>query len=165
MQVRISSLMSADGVREAPMDWIGDLFDPDAVDASIAQLTRADAFLMGRGAHDYFAPHWARGGNPYLDMIAAMPKYVFSATLERTGWPNTTIVRTDAVAAVRDLPGTGVLYGMTRLARALLAAGLVEEVTFGVQPVLAGDGRVPLRLATLEQSGTGALTVRYTPGD
>jgi dihydrofolate reductase len=163
VHVVLSSLTTADGVRDEPMSWMGDLFDADAVKGSIAQLTESDAFLMGRGSYDYFAPAWSGGGNPYLDALAAMPKYVFSATLPGTDWANTTIVRTDAVATVRDLPGTGVLYGFGRLAQALLAAGLVEEVRFGVHPVTVQPARTPLRLLDVERRDNGAVVLRYTP--
>jgi dihydrofolate reductase len=161
--VIVSSLVSADGVRDEPMAWIGDLFDPDAVTASIQQLKDVDAFLMGRRSYEYFAPAWSGGGDPYSDALAAVPKYVFSATLERTDWPNTTIVRTDAVAAVRALGGTSLLYGFGRLARSLLAAGLVDELHFGVHPVLVEPTRTPLRLTAVEQHRNGAVALRYAP--
>jgi dihydrofolate reductase len=162
--VIISSLVSADGVGDEPMSWIGDLFDPDAIAASVKQLADVDAFLMGRRSYEYFAPAWSGGGDPYTDALAALPKYVFSATLPGTGWANTTIVRTDAVAAVRALGGTSLLYGFGRLAQALLAAGLVEQVHFGVHPVLVRPARTPLRLAEVDRRPNGAVALRYVPG-
>jgi dihydrofolate reductase len=163
MGVIVSSLITADGVTAAPMSWIGDLFDADAVEGSIAQLKAVDAFLMGHGSYDYFAPAWSGGGDPYTDALAAVPKYVFSATLPDTDWPNTTIVRTDAVEAVRALGGTSLMYGFGRLAQALLAAGLVQEVQFGVHPVVARPARTGLRLTGLDRRGNGAVALRYAP--
>jgi dihydrofolate reductase len=164
MGVIVSSLITADGVTAEPMSWIGDLFDADAAEGSIAQLKQVDAFLMGRGSYEYFAPAWSGGGDPYSDALAAVPKYVFSASLPGTDWPNTTIVRTDAVDAVRALGGTSLMYGFGRLAQALLAAGLVEEVTFGVHPVLARPARTGLRLTDLDRRRNGAVALRYAPG-
>ena len=160
--LHVSALISAEGVRDDPMAWIGDAFDAEAVTASLAALERYDAFLMGRGAYEYFQPAWSGGGDPYADRIAAMPKYVFSATLERADWANTTIVRTDAVEAVRALPGTSILYGFTRLARSLLAAGLVDVLEFTANPVLAANHR-PLRLLGAEPRANGAVALRWTP--
>ncbi len=145
------------------MDWIGDLFDADAVEGSIQQLKSADAFLMGRGSYEVFAPIWAGGGDPYADALAELPKYVFSATLGRTDWANTTIVRTDAVEAVRDLPGTSLMYGFGRLAQSLLAAGLVDELHFGVHPVTVAPARTPLRLLAADPMVNGAVALRYAP--
>ena len=164
MGVIVSSLITADGVTAEPMSWIGDLFDLDAVEGSIAQLKAVDGFLMGRGSYEYFAPAWSGGGDPYTDALAAVPKYVFSATLSGTDWPNTTIVRTDAVEAVRALGGTQLMYGFGRLAQALLAAGLVDEVQFGVHPVVARPARTGLRLTDLDRRSNGAVALRYAPG-
>ena len=163
MGVIVSSLISADGIRDEPMAWIGDLFDADAVEGSIAQLKEVDAFLMGRRSYDYFAPAWSGGGDPYTDALATVPTYVFSATLPGTDWANTTIVRTDAVEAVRALGGTSLTYGFGRLAQSLLAAGLVEQVQFGVHPVLVRPERTALRLSGLDRRGNGAVVLRYAP--
>jgi dihydrofolate reductase len=163
MGVIVSSLISADGSRDDPMSWIGDLFDADAAESSMAQLKSVDSFLMGRRSYDYFAPAWSRGGDPYSDALAAVPKYVFSSTLAGTDWANTTIVRTDAVAAVRALGGTSMLYGFGRLAQSLLAAGLVEQIQFGVHPVVVRPTRTPLRLAELDRRANGAVVLRYEP--
>jgi dihydrofolate reductase len=164
MGVIVSSLISADGVRDQPMSWIGDLFDADSVEGSIQQLKSADAFLMGRGSYETFAPVWSHGGDPYTDALAALPKYVFSATLAGTTWANTTIVPTDAVEAVRALPGTSLMYGFGRLAQSLLAAGLVDELHFGVHPVTVAPARTPLRLLAVDRAGNGAVALRYAPG-
>jgi dihydrofolate reductase len=164
MGVIVSSLISADGVRDRPMSWIGDLFDPDSVEASIQQLKSADAFLMGRGTYEIFAPMWSGGGDPYSDALAELPKYVFSSTLRSTAWANTTIVPTDAVQAVRDLPGTSLMYGFGRLAQSLLAAGLVDELHFGVHPVTVAPARTPLRLLAVDRMANGAVALRYAPG-
>jgi dihydrofolate reductase len=163
MGVIVSSLISADGFRDRPMSWVGDLFDADAVEGSILQLKSADAFLMGRGSYEVFAPVWAAGGDPYADALTAMPKYVFSSTLPGSDWANTTIVRTDAVEAVRDLPGTSLMYGFGRLAQSLLAAGLVDELHFGVHPVTVAPDRTPLRLLAADRMANGAVALRYAP--
>ena len=164
MGVIVSSLTTADGVRAEPMSWIGDLFDAAAAEESIAQLKEVDAVLLGRGTYDYVAPAWSGGGDPYTDALAAIPKYVFSATLEHTDWANATIVPTDAVEFVRELGGTTMTYGFGRLAQSLLAAGLVDEVRFGVHPVVAHPARTALRLSDLERRDNGAVVLRYVPG-
>jgi dihydrofolate reductase len=162
MGVIVSSLMTADGIRREPMTWIGDFFDLDAVEGSLAQLKEVDAFLMGRGSYDYFAPAWSHGGDPYSDALAALPKYVYSRTLEGADWPNTTVVRGDAVEHVRSLGGTTLLYGFGRLAQSLLAAGLVEQLHFGLHPLVLEPARTTLRLDGVERRDNGAVVLRYT---
>jgi dihydrofolate reductase len=78
-----------------------------------------------------FARHWK-----------AIPKFVFSTTLEEVG-PNATLVKGDAVEEVRRLkqePGGPMAVGGAGLAGALLRAGLVDEYGLFVNPVLAGGG-------------------------
>ena len=90
----------------------------------LGQLLSCDAMLMGRTTYEDFAALWPTFTHPLAERINAMPKYVFSSTLEQAAWNNTTIVRDDVEAYVsklkqqegRDLLvyGRG-LFGETRL--------------------------------------------------
>ena len=74
--------------------------------------------------------------------LTAAPKVVFSSSIERIDWANTTLVRGDAVEAVRALKqeGTGLLstLGSLRLSRSLLSAGLVDRLRVVMFPVITG---------------------------
>ena len=74
--------------------------------------------------------------------LTAAAKVVFSASIERTAWANTTLVRGDAVEAVRALKqdGTGLLstLGSLSLSRSLLSAGLVDRFRVVMFPVITG---------------------------
>src|SRR5579863_3445622 len=52
----VSSLVSLDGIHGDPQSWIGDLFDEEAAEESLAVLLDSDAMLMGRNTYEYFAP-------------------------------------------------------------------------------------------------------------
>ncbi len=72
-----------------------------------------------------------------------MPKVVFSSTLrEPLAWPNTRLVDSDAVEAVRAMKRDGIrsmrTLGSLTLARSLLAAGLVDRFRLVVFPVVTG---------------------------
>jgi len=78
-----------------------------------------------------------------LDELTRAPKVVFSATLEEPlAWANTTLVRGDAVEAVRAMKqeGSGILstLGSVSLARSLLKAGLVDRFRVVIFPVITG---------------------------
>ena len=78
-----------------------------------------------------------------VDVLTQTPKYVFSSTLaEPLSWPNSTLVRTDAVEAVRAIKqdGTGLLrtIGSISLCRSLVAAGLVDRFRVVMFPVITG---------------------------
>jgi dihydrofolate reductase len=52
----VSSLVSVDGIHGDPQSWVGDLFDDQAAEESLAVLLDSDAMLMGRNTYQYFAP-------------------------------------------------------------------------------------------------------------
>jgi dihydrofolate reductase len=56
----VSSLVSLDGIHGDPQSWVGDFFDEQAVEESLAALLDSDAMLMGRNTYDYFAPSGRR---------------------------------------------------------------------------------------------------------
>src|SRR4051812_47244680 len=78
-----------------------------------------------------------------VDELTRTPKVVFSASLEEPlTWANTTLVRGDAVQAVRAMKeeGSGILstLGSISLCRSLLKAGLVDRFRVIVFPVITG---------------------------
>lgn len=78
-----------------------------------------------------------------VDELTRAPKVVFSASLEEPlTWANTTLVRGDAVQAVRAMKeeGSGILstLGSVSLCRSLLKAGLVDRFRVVVFPVITG---------------------------
>ena len=78
-----------------------------------------------------------------VDELTRAPKVVFSASLEEPlTWANTTLVRGDAVQAVRAMKeeGDGILstLGSVSLCRSLLKAGLVDRFRVVVFPVITG---------------------------
>ena len=101
-----STLVSLDGVVEAPERWAG--FDAEDAALSLAELDKYDAFVMGRVTYENFFANWGHvTGNPYIDVINAMPKYVASRSLAETTW-NATLLGpdpSDEIARQKDQPG------------------------------------------------------------
>ena len=78
-----------------------------------------------------------------VDELTRAAKVVFSASLaEPLGWANATLVRDDAVEAVRAMKadGSGLLstIGSLSLSRTLLRAGLVDRFRVVMFPVITG---------------------------
>lgn len=167
--VIVSGLVSLDGVHAAPQSWVGDYFDQQSVDESLAALEHSDAMLMGRHTYEYLAPAWSSGGGPYLGRINQIRKYVFSSTLAATDWNNSEIIPGDPVAAVRGLDGQLMVYGYGRLSQTLLEHGLVDRLNFVVNPVVVGSGtplfrpgkRVDMRLASVTERRNGVVVLSY----
>jgi dihydrofolate reductase len=170
-----STLVSLDGVIESPERWA--IFDDEASQLSMQELDNYDAFVMGRVTYERFRDNWGAGGNPYVDRIGAMPKYVASRSLDDVTW-NATLLGPDLVTAIQDLkaqPGKDLIkYGTSRLDATLLGAGLVDELRVWVMPVVVGSGQrifedvepssLRLNLTDVRRLGNGSVVLTYIPG-
>lgn len=81
--------------------------------------------------------------DPGMAALTAMPKVVFSSTLEAPlSWGNTELAEGDAVEAVRNMKRRGSLpmrtIGSLTLSRSLLEAGVVDRFRLVVFPVVTG---------------------------
>jgi dihydrofolate reductase len=108
-------------------------------------LDHSDAFLMGRVTYEFFRTNWGSStGDPYIDRINAMPKYVASRSLTETTW-NATLLGSDIVGEIERLkaqPGKDLIkYGTSRLDDTLLRARLVDEIRLWIIPVVVGSGQ------------------------
>ncbi len=169
------TLVSLDGVIEDPAKWVGDYFDDEFVQATFERLLTRDAMLMGRRTYEILVKDWSARTGEYADVINGIPKHVFSSTLERTDWHNSTIVRGDVVAEVallkqqdgRDL----VIWGHGLLGQTLLAHHLLDEIRVSIFPVVVGHGKLlfrenestTLKLIATTSLPTGVVALRYEP--
>jgi dihydrofolate reductase len=170
-----STLVSLDGVIESPERWA--IFDDEASELSMQELDNYDAFVMGRVTYERFRDSWGAGGNPYVDRIGAMPKYVASRSLDDVTW-NATLLGPDIVTAIQDLkaqPGKDLIkYGTSRLDATLLGARLVDELRVWIMPVVVGSGQrifedvepssLRLNLTDVRRLRNGSVVLTYIPG-
>jgi dihydrofolate reductase len=169
-----STLVSLDGVIESPERW-ATAFDDEAAQQSLKDLDNYDAFVMGRVTYERFLANWGPvSGNPYIDRINAMPKYVASRSLSELTW-NATLLGPDVVGAIEQLkaePGKDLIkYGTSRLDATLLGAHLVDELRLWVMPVVVGSGQrlfegvdpssFQLTLTDVRQLANGSAILRY----
>ena len=169
-----STFVSLDGVTEDPRAWAMGYFNADAQKAALEQLQASDGMLMGRGTYEYFAAALP-AGSPYADAINAIRKYVFSSSLKRADWTNSTIIRDDPVAAINELKQHDgrdlIMYGHGRLSQTLLEHHLLDEIRFAVHPLLltgratGHDNRQtpPLKLIAATPLPTGVVALSYQP--
>jgi dihydrofolate reductase len=171
-----STLVSLDGVIESPERWAP--FDDESATFAMEQLDAYDAFVMGRVTYERLSANWANVvGNPYLDLINAMPKYVASRTLRDPSW-NATVLGPDvaaAIAQVKQQPGKDLIkYGTSRLDDLLLREHLVDELHLWYVPVVVGTGQrlfedvdtssLDLRLTGERRLGNGSVMLSYAVG-
>jgi dihydrofolate reductase len=170
-----STLVSLDGVIGSPERWSP--FDEEATELAMNELDNYDAFVMGRVTYERFLENWAPvGGNPYIDRINAMPKYVASRSLAEVTW-NATLLGPDIVGAIERLkaePGKNLIkYGTSRLDDTLLEARLVDELRLWIMPVVVGTGQrlfedvdtssLKLTLTDARKLAGGSAILTYVP--
>ena len=171
-KIVVGELLSLDGVAEAPDSFFG--WD-DAVDARLpALIATQDAVILGRRSYTEWAQFWPSSQiEPFATFINGVTKYVATSTPLDQEWANATVIDGGLVEFVRDLkqqPGGDIgVHGSISVAQALLAAGVVDELSLVIGPMIAGRGRrlldglpsIQLELIRSEISPTGYLLVDY----
>jgi dihydrofolate reductase len=170
-----STLVSIDGVIGDPSAWASEYFGTAAEQAALEQLLDSDAMLMGRRTYEMFAAMSLTATGDYADRMNSIRKYVFSSTLEKADWNNTTIISGDPATAVSELKQDDgqplVMYGHGPLGQTLLEHRLLDELHFMIHPVFVGGGtllfreidKTPLRLAGTKTLDTGVVVLTYQP--
>jgi dihydrofolate reductase len=178
VKVALMEFLTLDGVSQGPGSstedtsggfgaggWLVPHLDAVFVERTSEWLDLADGLLFGRRTYTSFARDWPAitdPDDPFAERMNTLPKYVVSNTIEAASWNPTTVLRGDAVAAVRALkerPGREVqVHGSARLGNALLSAGLVDTLRLAVAPTVLGSGR---RLLTHPATATGLRLIRH----
>jgi dihydrofolate reductase len=167
---------SVDGVVESPNLWQFDSFDEELGAGLTTMIERVDTVLLGRVGYEQWSGHWPGASDPFADFINSVQKLVASRTL--TGpldWQHSTLIEGDLLDAVTELKnGSGgeiAACGGISLVRELLFAGLLDELTLMVHPVVAGAGRhlfeptdptTRLTLVHAEHTSKGNIIVTYS---
>ena len=169
---------SVDGVAEAPNEFQFDSFDDELGQMLGGVMTEVDTVLMGRQGYQEWAGFWPNAGQDmdFAGFINTVPKFVASRTLKPADltWQNSTLIEGDLETFVRDLkakPGGTIsaMAGMS-LVRQLLLAGLMDELTLIMHPVISGrsrhlfDATMPttrLDLVSSQQTSKGNVVLTY----
>ena len=170
-----STLVSLDGVIGSPDRWSP--FDEESRQLAKEELEKYDALVLGRVTYEFFRANWgAPTGDPYIDQINAIPKYVASRTLGEATW-NATLLGPDIVIAIEQLkaqPGKDLFkMGTGRVDDTLLRARLVDELRLWVMPVVVGTGQrlfedvdtssLELTLTAVRKLANSSVILTYVP--
>ena len=114
--------------------------------AQLDFLRGAYAHIMGRTAYEGTAQSMTTTvtDHPFADILNAGRKVVFSRTLKRAEWANTTIAAGDTTEEVDKLRQGGddyiVVWGGVGLFRSLMQLDLIDELRVSMFPYIAGEG-------------------------
>ena len=147
-------LISLDGFFEGPereIDWhnVDDEFNDYVVDF----LNSIDTLMFGRVTYELMASYWPTEAATSNDPVVAgkmnsLAKVVFSKTLRKAEWNNTTLCNEDIAEKVQNLKmsrGKDIaIFGSSDLAVALIPSGLIDELSILINPVILGRGKTLL---------------------
>lgn len=170
-KIVVYELLSLDGVAEDPDEFIADW--DDAMDAELgAVIASQDAVILGRRSYDEWSRFWPTSTiEPFATFINGVAKHVATSSPLDGQWANAEAVDGDLFAFARQLKegegGDIGVHASITVARALLAAGVVDELRLVIAPRIIGagrrllDGLPPMRLETIRNatSATGYLLV------
>ena len=170
-------MVTVDGYFEGPnrnIDWF--VFDDELEKYILETQMSADTLLFGRVTYQMMAAYWPSAEGRIADFMNAAPKVVFSRTLDRVEWNNTTLVRDGIpaeIAKLKQQPGKNIfLFGSANFASTLTQHGLIDEYRLGVNPVVLGSGRplfnggrkeLGLKLLETRPLKSGVVILHYEP--
>jgi dihydrofolate reductase len=175
MKLRVSEILTLDGVMEAPDSWVGPYMDQAIGEYVMAALQQTDAMLFGRKTFQEMAAAWPDRTGGMADVFNSIPKYVVSNTLKDATWNNSHVINgniAEEVAKLKAQPG-GILLvqGSADLVRLLAHHRLIDEYSLHVAPLVLGKGKrlfqegaqARLQLANTKAYKAGMITLNYEP--
>lgn len=175
-------MMSVDGFFEGlnkEIDWHN--VDDEFNDFAIEQLGNAALLIFGRVTYKLMADYWPtpdaiKNDSVVAEKMNSIRKIVFSRTLEKADWNNTTLIREDPAKECRRLKERNerdiYLFGSANLAAALRNAGVIDEYRIMLNPVILGNGsalfkpsltRLKLKLTNSRTFKSGNVLLYYEP--
>lgn len=176
-KVILWDMLTLDGRFEGPgrdISWF--VFDDDLERYILDTQQTADTLLFGRVTYEGMAGYWPTAEGVIADFMNAVPKVVFSRTLESADWNNSRLVKENAAEEVQKLkeqPGGDIfVFGSADFAATLIEHDLVDEYRIGVNPVVLGSGtpffkdsphRRQLQLLEVTPLKSGLVILHYKP--
>jgi dihydrofolate reductase len=130
-------------------DWMTWNPDDEFLGFINSHFDSSDTLLLGRKMAGGFIKHWENTAvntpeHPFAKKIVELPKVVFTKTLEKSSWNNTTLAKgnlAEEIAALKKQNGKDIaVVGGAGFVSSLIKEGLIDEYHFIVNPTAIGDG-------------------------
>lgn len=152
-KLKLQMQISVDGFVAGPngeLDWMTWNWD-DKLKKFVDELHKpVDTILLGRKMTDGFVGHWsAAAKNPddesyeFAKIMVDTPKVVFSRTLDKSSWENTTLASNvvDDVNGFKGKDGGDIIvYGGAGFVSTLIKENLIDDYYLFVNPTAIGTG-------------------------
>ena len=187
-KIIVSMRVTLDGFITGPqgeVDWMEEFFDEALANYESELQKTVDTALFGRVTYQGFESYWPqvaldpaspKGLVAYAHQLNAMRKMVFSKTLSRVEWNNSTLVKEivpEEITKMKQEPGRDiVIHGSASIVRTLTNLGLIDTYQLLVYPVVLGSGKplwsdilheVKLSLSSAETHPSGVVVLSYQP--
>jgi dihydrofolate reductase len=180
----VSNNITLDGVFEAPAKapletfvyagWAESYRSKEQDDYLASGISGGGALLLGRVTYEHMKAGWSKASGPVADFMNNATKYVASTTMKRATWKNTTLIKGDVAEAVAKLKQSDqglAILGSGKLCATLRKAGLIDEYSLLVFPLVlgkgkrffTGGGRSGLRLQEARPFSSGVVLMTYVP--
>lgn len=166
-----------EGTKNWELPWHPSFFSGEMEQFSIAQLRTADMLVFGRVTYEGMAEYWTNATGEVADFMNRLPKLVFSRSLSKADWKNTTLIKENAAAEIQKAKQAGkgnlFVFGSAKLSAEFTDSGLFDEYRLCILPALQGRGRrlfereasvTKLKLIESRQLQNGCVIVRYAAG-
>ncbi len=151
-KVKLQMQMTINGYVGGPNgenDWMTWTPDAEFTEFLSSLLDTSDTLLLGRKLADGFIKHWENTADenpahPFAKKIAAIPKVVFTKSLDKSTWNNTALAKGDLaeeIACLKKQNGKDILvFGGAGFVSSLIKEGLIDEYHLIVNPTAMGNG-------------------------
>jgi len=170
--------ISLDGVVSDPHLWHPRFMSEQSMAMLAEQLDAAEAMLLGRRTFEDFASYWPNQDDavPLARRTNELRKFVVTTSPGLAEWANSSIAGADPLAAATQLKQNYehvMVAGGAMLVRSLLAAGVLDEMRFYLDPIVVGQGQrlfgaelggVSFQLAGHRGLPNGVQYLAYRPG-
>jgi dihydrofolate reductase len=181
-KIIVSNFVSLDGYIAGPngeLDW--HVVNKEFLDYAEDMLNSVDTILFGRVTYEMMAAYWPMPEPKANDPVIAgkmngLPKIVFSKTLDRVEWENSTLVKDnikETVLKLKEQPGKDiVILGSGSIVSAFTQMSIIDEYRIIINPVILGAGKTQfnesldkkiLKLTDVKQFSSGVIILYYQP--
>ncbi len=184
-KLMVFNLVSLDGFFAGPdgnIDWhnVDDEFNKFAVE----QTQLFGAIIFGRVTYELFESFWPKAlkdptfsedDHKIAKIIDDVEKIVFSKTLKKVSWKNTTLFKEIVPKEIEKLKQEKgrdmVIFGSGKIVQAMSNLGLIDEYRLMVNPIILGHGKpmfenvhkLNLKLLKTRKFKNGNILLYYQP--